>query len=128
VISDDLLMEIADDLTTSENREQPGLVNINTASSLVLACLPGVTPELSQAIVSYRQSAGFFPNIAWLLKVPGMSRDVFKQLCPKVTARSETFRILSQGEVKSTGARQRIEVVVKVGPSEVKTLGYREDL
>ena len=84
--------------------------------------------ELAQAIVSYRQSAGFFPNIAWLLKVDGMTREIFKQVAPSVCARSETFRILCEGKVRSTGARKRIQVVVQLGDGEINTLSYREDL
>ena len=75
----------------------------------------------------YRQSSGYFPNTGELLKVGGMTSDIFKQVAPLVTARSETFRILSEGKVTSTGARQRIQEVVHIGLSEVKTLGYRED-
>ncbi len=128
LVTEELLMEIADDLTVGSAEEQPGAVNINTASPEVLACLPGVSDELAQAIVSYRKSAGFFANTAWLLKVDGMTRDLFKQLAPRVCARSETFRILSEGKVTSTGARKRIQVIVRLGEGEVETLSYREDL
>jgi competence ComEA-like helix-hairpin-helix protein len=129
LISETLLMEIADDLMAGNaSDEHAGAVNINTASSDVLACLPGVTPDLAQAIVGYRRSAGFFPNVAWLLKVDGMSRDIFKQIVPRVCARSETFRILSEGRVGSTGARKRIQVVVQLGAGEITTLAWREDL
>lgn len=128
VINEDLLMDIADDLTAESGEDMPGAVNINTADPAVLACLPGVDQELARAVVSYRQSSGFFPNVAWLLKVPGMTRQVFKQVAPRVTARSETFRILSEGKVGSTGARKRIQVIVHVGLHGIDTLSYREDL
>ena len=128
VVSENLLMDIADDVTASASAELPGAVNINSASLNVLACLPGLNRELAQAIISHRQSVGFFPNIAWLLKVPGINRDLFKQLAPLVTARSETYRIISEGRVDSSGARRRIEVIVHVGTSEIETLSYREDL
>jgi len=62
------------------------------------------------------------------LKVDGMTKDIFKQLAGKVTARSETFRIISEGKVSSTGARQRIQVVVHIGPYDIDTVSYREDL
>jgi len=90
-------------------------------------CLPGVDRQLAQAIISYRRSSGYFPNTAELLKVGGMTAAMFKQVAPLVTARSETFRILSEGRVNSTGARQRIQEIVHVGLDEVTTLGYRED-
>lgn len=126
VISESLLLEIADDVTVAD-KDQPGAVNINSASPAVLMCLPGVSRELAQAIVSYRKSAGFFPNTAWLLKVNGMTREIFKQLAPKVTARSETFRILSEGQLPS-GVRKRIQVIVHLGSSDIETVSYREDL
>ena len=127
VISESLLMDIADDVTTVSGENLTGLVNINTASLNVLACLPGVDRELAQAIISYRQSNGFFPNMAWLLKVPGMNQQILKQFALLVSVRSETFRILSEGKIKSTGARQRIQAVVHVGLNDVATLSYRED-
>jgi type II secretory pathway component PulK len=127
VISEDLLLDIADDLTTDTGPDLPGVINVNTAGLDVLACLPGVDRELAQAMISFRQSNGFLPNIAWLLKVPGLTRDIFKQVAPLVSARSETFRILSEGKISSTGARQRIQVIVRVGLHDINTLSYRED-
>ncbi len=128
VVSEELFMDIADDLTTESGRNLPGLININTASLSVLSCLPGIDRNLAQAIISYRQANGFFPNIAWLLKVPGMNRPIFKHVAGLVTARSETFRILSEGRVASTGTRQRIQVIVHLGLQGIDTLSYREDL
>jgi competence ComEA-like helix-hairpin-helix protein len=120
-------MDIADDLTAEGGEDLPGVVNLNTADATVLACLPGIDESLAQAIVAYRQSAGFFANVAWLLKVPRMNRDIFKQAAPRVTVRSETFRIMSEGRIDSSGARQRIQVVVRVGRYDVETLSYREE-
>ncbi|PYI88444.1 MAG: hypothetical protein DME26_03570, partial [Verrucomicrobia bacterium] len=128
LVSQDLLMEIADDLTAVSGQEPPSAININSASAEVLACLPGVDQQLAEAIVAYRKSAGFFPNIAWLLKVDGMNQQIFKQIGSKVSARSETFRILSEGKVTSSGARQRIQIIVRLRPSSFDTLSYREDL
>jgi competence ComEA-like helix-hairpin-helix protein len=127
VIDEQLFMDIADDVTADSNDARAGAINLNTASLDVLACLPGVGRELAQAVISHRQSSGFFANIAELLQVPGMTRDVFKQVAPLVSARSETFRILSEGKIKSTGARQRIQVIVHVGLNDITTLSYRED-
>src|SRR3989442_25783 len=124
VVSEELFMDIADDLTTESGKDLPGLVNINTAGLTVLSCLPGIDRQLAQAIVAYRQSNGFFPNIAWLLKVPGMNRQIFKQVVPLLPARSETYRILSEGRKTSSGARQRIQVIVRVGLQDIGSLSY----
>ena len=128
LISDTLLMEIADDIAVGSDEELPGAVNINSASTEVLACLPGLDRQLAQAVVSYRKSAGFFSNIAWLLKVDGMNAQILKQLAPRISARSDTYRILSEGRVPSSGARKRIEAIVRFSSVEFKTLSWREDL
>ena len=53
---------------------------------------------------------------------------VFKQIAPRINVRAETFRILSEGSIDSTGARKRIQVIVHIGLNRVETLSYREDL
>jgi competence ComEA-like helix-hairpin-helix protein len=128
VISEELFSQIADEVTVSSESDLTGLININTASASVLDCLPGMTPDLAQAIVNHRQSNGFFASVAGLLKVEGMTRDILKQILPLITARSETYRIICEGKIDSTGARQRVEEIVHIGRRDVETLSYREDL
>jgi competence ComEA-like helix-hairpin-helix protein len=128
VFSQELLEQIADDLTLEGGTDLPGLININTAGLDVLICLPGVERPLAQAIINYRKSTGYFDNVAGLLKVEGMTRAIFKQLLPLITARSETYRIICEGKINSSGARQRIEAIVHIGRSDLETLAYREDL
>ena len=128
VIDHDLLMRIADSLTVGTDSSSQGWININTASLDVLKCLPGLDEARAHAIISYRQSSGFFANIAELLKVDGMTDEVLKRVAPYLTARSETFRVISEGRIASTGTRQRIQAILHVGPKEIQTLAYREDL
>jgi len=128
VISQELFGQIADDLTLADGTDLPGLINLNTASLDVLLCLPGVQRPLAQAILNYRASTGYFDNVAGLLKVDGMTRAIFKQVVPLVTARSETYRIVCEGKINSSGALQRIEAIVHIGRSDIETLAYREDL
>src|SRR5204862_7546755 len=90
LINEQLLMDIGDDITAEGQREIAGPMNINTATAAVLACLPGISLDLAQAIVSYRNSNGAFPNIAWLLKVPRMTKELFKPIAARVCPQSET--------------------------------------
>jgi DNA uptake protein ComE-like DNA-binding protein len=128
VISQELLEQIADDLTLADGTDLTGLINLNTASLDVLLCLPGVERPLAQAILNFRASTGYFDNVAGLLKVDGMTRAIFKQVVPLVSVRSETYRIVGEGKINSTGAIQRIEAIVHIGRSDIETLAYREDL
>jgi len=127
VVDENLFMDIADQVTTVSDQNLPGVVNINTAGLDVLACLPGMTRELAQSIISQRQSAGFFASTGELLKVPEMTRDIFRQIAPLTTARSETYRILCEGKINSTGARQRIQAIVHIGLNSQQLLSWRED-
>ncbi len=127
VIDRNQFMELADDVTVEDDRQLPGKININTAGVDVLACVPGIDRNLAQAIISYRQSNGSYANVGGLLDVTGMTVDLFKQAAPYVTARSETYRIFSEGKVDSTGVRQRIQAIVHIGFSDVTTLSWRED-
>ena len=127
-INAELLMKIADRLTAVTDTDQSGLININTAGLDVLHCLPDVDQYLAQAIISQRSSGGYFANIAELLKVPNMTPDILKEIGPLITARSETFRIVCEGKVTSSGVRERIEEIVHISQGEAATLAYREDL
>ena len=128
VIDEQLFLDIADFVKTSPESARRGLINVNTASVPVLLCLEGMTEELAHAIVAHRSSAGFFPNIGYLLKVQGMNRDIFRRLAPKLTVRSENFRIVSEGVVPSSGARKRIETIVRLTSRGIDTISYRENL
>lgn len=127
VVNENLFTDIADDVTTETGQSLSGAININTAGIDVLACLPGLTRELAQAIISQRQSNGYFSNVGELLKVPGLTPEILKQMASLVTTRSETFRILSEGKINSTGTRQRIQAIVHIGLNDQKTLSWRED-
>jgi type II secretory pathway component PulK len=120
-------MQIADEVTTQDGRVFPGAININTAGPDVLMCLPGVTRQLAHAVVSYRQANGYFPNIACLLNVQGFDSDLLKQVAPFVSTRSETFRILGEGRIKSSGTRARVQEIVHVGLHSLTAISYRED-
>jgi DNA uptake protein ComE-like DNA-binding protein len=124
----ELFEQTADSFTTDNATDQSGLININTAPQSVLRCLPGIDDNLARAIISRRQSTGYFANIAYLLEIPDLTQDIFKQVAPLVTARSETFRIISEGRVGSDGARQRIEAILHISPHDMRLLSYREDL
>ena len=54
-------------------------VNLNTASSHLLAHVSGIGPALGQAIVSARETNGIFRSRQELLKVPRFSKKTFEQ-------------------------------------------------
>jgi type II secretory pathway component PulK len=57
------------DLTASNNPPE-GLINVNTASEAVLACLPGIGLDNAPALVAFRQAnPGRLDSMAWVTEI-----------------------------------------------------------
>ncbi|MDB6066296.1 MAG: ral secretion pathway protein [Pedosphaera sp.] len=70
-----------------------GLVNVNTASSAVLACLPGMDVNSATQLAAYRQSNQSSTNnlgtMSWLTQV--LDPQVCQQMGPWITGKSYQF-------------------------------------
>lgn len=114
-------------LTTSTNYV-PGLININTASEQVLACIPGIGSNNAPAIVSYRENN---PNrassITWLIHTLNINPTVARQIGPYVTAHSYQFT----ADIAAVGSfgrgYRRVKFVFDTSEGTPKII-YRQDL
>ncbi len=71
-------------LAASEDSEQKGLVNINTADAEQLMTLPGIGASRAQDIIAYRKEHGNFQNKEDLQKVSGIKENLYEKLCDKI--------------------------------------------
>ncbi|MBI5693575.1 MAG: helix-hairpin-helix domain-containing protein [Verrucomicrobia bacterium] len=83
--------QIRGEITASNNSTVSGLINVNTASETVLACIPGIGPDNAAALVAYRLAN---PDVtrgsfAWLTQVIG--REEIRRAGPYITDRSYQF-------------------------------------
>jgi general secretion pathway protein K len=102
-----------------------GVVNINTASSLVLQSLSDyIDKNLAQAIIDFRQEEPF-KDIKYddIKHLPGMTLDIFNEIRDHCDVKSSTFSIRVEGEVR--GIKQEIYTVVKRGGKTVKPIFWR---
>ena len=60
---------------------QTGRVNLSIATVDQVAKVPGMTPDLAKAIVDYKAANGL-PKAVDLLKVPGMTKEIFSKITP----------------------------------------------
>lgn len=127
LISQDLLLDVADLLTVGDSDQSAGRININSAPAEVLACLEGIDLPLAQSLVAHRQSIGGFPHPIALLRAPGMDPNKLRPILPRITANTDTWRIRAEGLLPDRDTRSRIEVVVRIESSSFTTLSYRED-
>ncbi len=86
----DEFSQIGNDITVTNRATLDGLININTASAEVLACVPGIGVENAAAVVSYRQSnLSKLGTVAWLAEV--LQPRNATQAGPYITAQSFQF-------------------------------------
>lgn len=90
-LSTEEFAQIRDDITARDGATVPGLINVNTASETVLACIPGIGPENAAAIVAYRLANpdAVRGSFAWLPQV--LSRAAIARAGPYITDRSYQF-------------------------------------
>ncbi len=106
-------------LVPPQQREIRGLVNVNTASALVLGTIPGMTEELAAAIVAARQELDWETKstTAWLVTEGVMDLPTYVAVAPLITARAQQFSIESLGYADHLGMVTRLHVVLDtVGP------------
>jgi DNA uptake protein ComE-like DNA-binding protein len=86
----DEFAQVEGELTVSTNATATGLVNVNTASEAVLACIPGIGFENAGALVAYRQmQSGTLGTMAWVTEVLEEADAI--QAGPYLTGRSYQF-------------------------------------
>lgn len=61
--------------------EESEMLNINSATAAqLMEAVPGLSGDLAQGIVSYREDMGDIQDLNELLEVKGMTRDMLEQL------------------------------------------------
>ena len=84
--------KIAPDLTAKSGTYLTGLINVNTASSAVLACVPGLDADKAAALVSTRSSQATPPvSLAWIVPILGEQSAI--QAGPYLTTNSYQWSV-----------------------------------
>lgn len=104
-----------DKLTANDDYELVPRVNVNTAPREVIACLPGLTAEDVDKIMSNRPTSITDPTAAWLVTTAGLDLSKFKNVERFVCGRSGAYRVRSVGYFGNTGgATASVEAVIEV--------------
>ena len=86
---------------TTDAQHEGGLgikkVHLNIATVDQLMKIDGMTEDLAEAIVEYRDKSGFFQKPEDLLKVPGVTQEVYDKLNPQVGSEGDLFCVPKEG-------------------------------
>lgn len=111
---------------SAANGATAGLVNVNTASEVVLSCIPGIGPERAAALVAYRQSnPTALTSMAWLTQV--LTNAQIRQAGRYITDQSYHF----SADIAAVGVNGRgycREKVVFDTSNSTPRIVYRQDL
>ncbi len=61
------------------------VVNLNTATAIQIATLPGIGPKTADLIVQYRQKNGNFKKVEEIMNVRGIGEKTFLKLKSRLT-------------------------------------------
>jgi type II secretory pathway component PulK len=108
------------------NPKTEGLINVNTASEAVLACIPGIGTDNAPTLVASRQTqAGTLNSVAWVKEV--LDRNSAIQAGPYLTGRSYQFT----ADIAAVGHHgrgyARVKFIFDTSDGAPKIL-YRQDL
>ena len=122
------LPKVLDLLTAEVELRREGLINLNTASALVLATLPDVDLSLAETMVATRTSLPVDrrSTTAWLFQEGVVDAAKFKKLAPQLTTRSFQFQFRVVGFAVPSGRYRVLEAEIDVAGSEHRVTGLRD--
>jgi type II secretory pathway component PulK len=103
-----------------------GLVNVNTASETVLACIPGIGPTNAPGLVAYRlANPTALTSLAWIARV--LSPGAIRRAGPYITDQSYQFSadIAAVGRFGRGYHREKVVFDTSLGTPRII---YRQDL
>jgi type II secretory pathway component PulK len=132
-MSADEFAQIANSITMTNGNYIEGRININTASSAVLACLPGFdsNPELADTLVTYRETnPDKLASIGWLVDALAQNTNsVLATLRRSDCITTQTYQYTADIAAVGPFGRgyQRVRVVFDTSDGSPKVV-YRQDL
>ena len=102
--------QVRGQITASSGSTVPGLINVNTASETVLACIPGIGIENASALVAYRQQhPDELTSLAWIAQI--LNRQAITRAGPYITDQSYQFSADAVGVGRAGRGHARIRTV-----------------
>jgi type II secretory pathway component PulK len=130
-MTSDEFAQVADQITTVTNDFIDGRININTANSAVLFCIPGLSNYVDQ-VVSYRQAnPDKLTSIAWIIDALGLTGNNATQLANQIGNRITIKSYQFMADVAAVGpfgrGYRRVRFIFDTSEGSPRII-YRRDL
>jgi type II secretory pathway component PulK len=128
----DEFAQIANCVTVTNGNYIEGRINVNTASAMVLACLPGFdsAPDLAQTLVTYRETnPDKLGSVAWVVDALAQNTNSITTLARYDCITTQTYQF--SADIAAVGpygrGYRRIRFVFDTSDGSPRIV-YRQDL
>lgn len=127
----DMLGTLLDQTTTEKKSVIVGRVNVNMAPRAVLCAVPGITPDLADAIVAQRvenpaEAPASHRHATWILSEGLVELDKMKELYSRLCGGGCVYRAQAIGYFDRSGPAVRLEAYVDASAPTPKLLRLRD--
>ncbi len=111
-----VMQQIGDKITVTDDEYRAGVININTAPAEVLAAIPNVDQTIYNAVVEARQSGTTFTGLDDLFQLTALNRQQLQALVDNVCTKSSLY--LARLKVRVNGASEvrAYQALIEVQP------------
>jgi len=125
------LNKLMENVTSNPSATIPGRININQAPRLMLDGIPGMTPEIVEAIMSRRiqdpnSDQPFRDQETWLLIEGLVTLEEMTELMPYITAGGDVYRAQIVGYYDNLGPSARIEVILDATKAKPRIVSWKD--
>ena len=122
------LAMVLDRLTADPATRLTGLINVNTAPMVVLQTVAGIDELLAESIISTRRNLALEQqkSTAWLYQEGLVDAAKFKEIAPRLTARSFQFSFKVVGYGVPSGRYRVLDVGIDVGGNKPSITRLRD--
>src|SRR5579875_851723 len=120
-----LMQQIADKITVDNNTYRENVVDVNTAPPEVLAMVPGMSRDLLNAIVQYRQSGQAFQGLGDLFSLQ-VSNDELENAIGSLSTKGADYIIHILVRRQGSPRVYAVSALVEFTPNGPQVLQWRE--
>ena len=123
----DIMRQIGDKITVTDDEYRNGMLNINTAPAEVLAAIPNVDQDVYNAIIEARQNGTVFQGLNDLFQLTALNRQQLQALVDNVCTKSSVYLVRLKVRVHGSAEVRAFQALVEVMPEPTETGGTSGD-